>query len=145
MSTKLGEWVHRPLLGIDPDQVPFWDRLKDHEFSLCRCTRCGSFWFPFTVCDKHSDVPDFDEMEWVPTSGRGTVYAKLIVHQVADPGFADEVPYVLTIVALTEGPHFPARLIDCDPDDVQVGMAVEVAYFDSAEAGHTLPLFRLVA
>jgi uncharacterized OB-fold protein len=49
---------------------------------------------------------------------------------------------VLAIVALEEGPFFPARLVDDDPEQVEIGTPVEVAYLDSAEAGHTLPFFR---
>jgi uncharacterized protein len=141
-STKLGDWIHRPLVGVDPDLEPFFEGLKAHEFPLLRCKRCGSWWFPYTLCTRHEDIPGFDEMEWVPSSGRGTVFAKTVVHQVADAAFADEVPYALAIVALEEGPHFPARLVDCDPQAVHAGMAVEVIYVDSDEAGHTLPLFR---
>jgi uncharacterized protein len=143
VTTKLGDWIHRPLLGVDPDQAPFWDGLKDHEFLLCRCARCGTFWFPFTLCDRHPELVEFEDMIWTATSGRGTVYAKLVVHQVADPDFTAEVPYVLAMVALDEGPFFPARLIDCDVEEVEVGTLVEVTYVDSTESGQTLPLFRI--
>jgi uncharacterized protein len=144
-ETQLGSWLHRPLQNVDPDLGEFWEGLKQHEFRLCRCTRCGSWWFPYTVCSEHDDIPDLDEMEWVPSSGRGTIFARLVVHQVWDEAFADEVPYVLAAVELEEGPLFPARLVDCQPDDVSIGSSVEVTYLDSAEAGHTLPLFRLTA
>jgi uncharacterized protein len=127
---------------LDPDLEPFFDLLRDHVFPLLRCKRCGTWWFPYTICTHHADIPDFDEMEWVPSSGRGTIFAKIVAHQVVDPAFADEVPYVLAIVALEEGPHFPARLVDCKPEDVEVGTPVEVTFVDSAEAGHTLPVFR---
>lgn len=139
---KLGDWIHRPLNGVDPNLEPFFERLTAHEFALLRCKRCGSWWFPYTLCTHHDDIPGFDEMEWVPSSGRGTIFVKTVVHQVSDPAFADEVPYALAIVALEEGPHFPARLVDCDPRAVGAGTAVEVVYVDSEEAGHTLPLFR---
>jgi uncharacterized protein len=145
VRTTLGEWVHRPLLGVDPDQAGFWEGLRAHEFPLCRCRRCGSWWWPYTVCTKHADIPEFEDMEWAPSSGRGTIFAKLVVYQADDPAFVDEVPYTLSIVSLDEGPNFPARLVDCDPDDVQIGDRVEVVYLDSEQAGHTLAFFRPVA
>jgi uncharacterized protein len=144
-ETTLGEWIHRPLMAVDPDLEPFFDGLKAHEFPLLRCKRCGTWWFPYTLCTHHPDIPSFDEMEWVASSGRGAIFAKIVVHQVADRAFADEVPYALAIVALDEGPHFPARLVECDPAKVSTGMRVEVTYVDSEEAGHTLPLFRPVS
>jgi uncharacterized protein len=145
IRTPLGDWIHRPLVGVDATLIPFFEGLKAHEFPLLRCKRCGSWWFPYTVCTNHADVPRFDEMEWVPSSGRGTIFASIVVEQVVDAAFADEVPYVLAIVALEEGPHFPARLVDCGPEDVHTGLAVEATYVDSDQANHTLPLFRPVA
>jgi uncharacterized OB-fold protein len=142
IETRLGDWVHKPLVGVDPDLQPFWAGLRDHEFKLCRCSRCGAHYFPYTVCNRHEDIPDFDEMEWVPTSGRGCVFAKVVVHQVADHSVADELPYVLSMVELEEGPIFPARLVDCDPERVKIDDPVEVVYLDSPRAGHTLPFFR---
>ncbi|KXX54202.1 Zn-ribbon domain-containing OB-fold protein [Rhodococcus sp. LB1] len=141
-KTPLGDWVHRPLTGIDPDLLPFWEGLRSHEFRLCRCTRCGSWWYPYTVCRHHTDAPDFDEMVWTPSSGKGSVFTKVVVEQVNDPAFAAEVPYVLAIVALDEGPHIPARLIDCNAYDIEIDTRVEVTYLDSPIAEHTLPFFR---
>jgi uncharacterized protein len=144
MRSSLGSWIHRPLRAIDPDVVAFWDGLKQHEFLLCRCQRCGSWWFPFTVCNLHGDLPDYAEMEWVASSGRGTIFAMLVVHQVVDEAFSDEVPYVLAMVELDEGPHFPARLVGSS-ESFRIGDSVEVVYVDSDQAGHTLPLFRAVS
>lgn len=140
-NTTLGPWIHRPVTGIDPDQLPFWEGLKKHEFHLCRCTRCGRCWFPFTLCPDHDDIPDIDDMEWTATSGKGTVFAKTVVHQVTDADFAAEVPYALAIIELDEGPLFPGRLIDCDAEAIGIGERVEACYVDS-QAGHTLPVFR---
>lgn len=137
----LGPWTDRPISGIDPDLVPFWDGLRKYEFHLCRCALCGSWWFPYTVCRNHDFTPDFDDMSWQPSSGKGTIFAKVVVHQVIDEEFAAEVPFVLAIIELDEGPHFPGRLVNCDPDTVTIGTRVEACYVDSA-AGHTLPLFR---
>jgi uncharacterized OB-fold protein len=137
----LGPWIHRPLVAVDPDQMPFWEGLRKHEFHLCRCRLCGRNWFPFTLCRDHDDIPRIKDMEWVAASGRGTVFAKTVVHQVIDREFHAEVPFVLAIIELDEGPLFPGRLIECDPDVVAIGDPVEAVYVDS-DAGHTLPFFR---
>jgi uncharacterized OB-fold protein len=144
VKTALGAWVDRPLERLDPDVLPFWDGLNADEFRLCRCRRCHAHWFPFQLCPNHADIVDFDEMEWAPTSGRGMVFAKLVVHRVWDPDFMGEVPYVLAMIALDEGPLFPGRMIDCRPDDVEIGMAVAV-HIHHSDRGHSLPLFRLAS
>ncbi|GHE80586.1 hypothetical protein GCM10017786_08450 [Amycolatopsis deserti] len=141
----LGDWIHEPLEDLDPDQIVFWDGLKDHVFKLCRCTACGTWYWPLTLCRNHGGVPEPGQMEWAPSSGRGTIFARVIVHQVTDPQFAGEVPYGLIVVELEEGPLFVCRMITKgDPYDARIGDEVEVVYCDSDQAGHTLPLFAPV-
>lgn len=142
IGTKLGPWITKPLGFVHPDVIPFWEGVNKHEFRLCHCKRCGAYYWPFTVCINHADIPDFDEMEWVPVSGRGKIFSYLVVHQVHDPDFQAEVPYGVAMVELDEGPLFPGRIVDCDPYKVKIGTPVEVAYLDVPEAGHTLPFFR---
>jgi uncharacterized protein len=140
-KTVLGKWINRPLKNLVPEIVPFWEGLRAHEFRLCRCKRCGACYFPYTVCTHHADTPDFDEMEWAPTSGLGRIFAPLVVHKIIDPDYADEVPFVLALLEMDEGPLFPTRVIDCAPGDAKVGLRVGIRYMDVPEAGHTLPLF----
>ncbi len=128
--------------SFDEDVLPFWDGLKEHQFLLYRCKRCGTCYWPMAYCRKHEDIPSLEEMEWVPTSGRGHVFTWLVVHQVLHPAYADETPYAMAMVELEEGPLFPTRLTGCAPDTVKVGLPVEVAYRDVPETGMTLPLFR---
>ncbi|MCA1644817.1 MAG: OB-fold domain-containing protein [Chloroflexi bacterium] len=128
--------------NFDEDILPFWDGLTEHQFRLFRCTRCGAHYWPMAYCRKHEDIPRLDEMEWTPTSGQGTVFSWVIVHQVMDQAYADELPYALVLVELAEGPIFPTRITGCDPHDVKEGLPVEVAYTDVPETGMTLPLFR---
>ena len=141
----MGKWVERPLVNISPELVPFWEGLQRHEFRLCRCTKCDTHYFPFTICIHHADIPEFDEMVWSPSSGHGKVFAKVVVHQVRDPDYQAEVPYVLALVELDEGPLFSTRIVDCLPSQVRIGSEVAVLFYDVPEAGHTLPVFALTA
>jgi uncharacterized OB-fold protein len=88
--------------GFQLNPLAFWDGLTAHEFKLCPCTRCGRWYFPYTICNRHEAIPEFHEMVWVPASGLGTIFAKLVVHQVRDPDFASEVPYALAMVELED-------------------------------------------
>ena len=51
------------------------------------------------------------------------------------------VPYVVVIAELEEGWYMLSNLVDCDPDRVAVGMAIEVAFRKMSEE-ITLPYFR---
>jgi uncharacterized OB-fold protein len=137
-----GPWTAQPLSQISPEILPFWEHLKSHSFRIVRCTRCGTTYWPFTVCNKHDDIPSIDEMEWSEVSGRGTIFAVVVVERVQDEAYADEVPFALAMIELDEGPLFPSRIIDADPLMVGIGDRVEVAFVDIPAAGHTLPFFR---
>ncbi len=48
---------------------------------------------------------------------------------------------MLAIVELEEGPRIMTNLVECAPDAVRIGMAVEVV-FDDVTPEVTLPTFR---
>lgn len=75
-------------------------------------------------------------------SGRAKVAAYTINVQAWSPEL--EVPYVLAYVELDDQPdvRLTTRLIDCAPEDVRVGMPVEVTF--QAADDIWLPLFRPV-
>jgi uncharacterized OB-fold protein len=57
------------------------------------------------------------------------------------PAFEAELPYNVVDVLLDEGVHFVSQLIDCAPDEIRAGMAVE-AVFVPASDEITLVKFR---
>ena len=50
-----------------------------------------------------------------------------MVHDAAN-GFEDQVPYVLAIIELEEGPRLTAQITDCNPDGVKIGDEVEIVF-----------------
>jgi uncharacterized OB-fold protein len=64
---------------------------------------------------------------WEPfvLSGHGTVVTYSVVHQ-PPLGHHGEVPYLIAIIALAEGPMITAQLSDCQASEVHIGMAVEM-------------------
>ena len=56
---------NRPLpTPITPEAKPYWDGLKEHQFLLYRCKRCGASYWPMALCRNHHDIPSPAEMEW---------------------------------------------------------------------------------
>jgi uncharacterized OB-fold protein len=58
-------------------------------------------------------------------AGQGELLTYAVVHQ-APAGHEGEVPYMVAIVQLVEGPRITAQLTDCDASEVTLGMAVEM-------------------
>ena len=122
----------------DPMTAPFWAAAERHQFILQRCAACGAHQFyprPFCL------VCGSAEVAWVPSAGRGTIYAQTTVHVPVIPEL--EPPYVVALVQLDEGPRLMTNLIDVEPspDDIVCDMPVEVAWQDATDE-ITLPLFR---
>jgi uncharacterized OB-fold protein len=84
-----------------------------------------------------------EELEWVPVSGRGTLFAFSIPHRHANRAFGSRAPYVVALVELEEGARMLANLVDVEPtpEAVKIGMPLEIVYDDVTE-DITLPRFK---
>ena len=130
----------KPLPRIDAESKGFWEACQRHELYLQRCRACAALrYYPRALCPSCLS----DEIEWVLSSGRGSVYTYSVTHQNQAPGFRDEVPYVIAYVQLDEGVRLLTNLMGCAPDDVRIGMPVEVV-FDDVTPTVTLPKFKPV-
>lgn len=69
-------------------------------------------------------------------SGKGEVLTYTIIH-VGPEDFEEQVPYPIAIIQLDEGPRVTAQLVDCDVNDVHVGMKVESTFRRIQEDGYT--------
>jgi len=84
-----------------------------------------------------------EDTEWLLASGRGTVYTHTATHQNQAPGFRESLPYVLAYVTLEEGVQMLTNIVDCPPDEVKIGMPVEVTFVDVND-DLAVPFFRPV-
>jgi uncharacterized OB-fold protein len=128
----------KPLPRIDEESKGFWEACQRHELYVQRCRACRSYrYYPRAVCPACLS----DDTEWVKSSGRGSVYTFTVTYQNQAPGFREELPYVLAYVELAEGVRLLTNIVGCPPEDVRIGMPVEVV-FDEVTAEVTLPKFK---
>ena len=64
-----------------------------------------------------------------------------VTYQNQAPGFRDDLPYVLAYVELEEGVQMLTNIVDCPPEEVRIGMPVEVTFEDVGEEV-AVPRFR---
>ena len=128
-----------PLPPILDEMKPFWAALKEHRFTLLRCGGCGAWYWPFAACRTCVNEPFFANLSFQTASGRGKVFSYTLPQWTFHPAFP--APFVYAIVELEEGPMMPTNIVGCAPEDVHIGMPVEVTFADLAE-GVTLPKFR---
>src|SRR5262249_1038611 len=93
--------------------------------------------FPRIYCSKRFS----DQIEWVNVSGRANVSSFTIVQRPVSPAFANDVPYVVALVTLEEGPQMMTNIVGCRPEEVTVGMPVEVIFEDWSDT-ISIPKFR---
>ncbi len=126
----------KPLPIPDEDTKEFWEGCKRHELLLQKCDDCGAFRFPPRIlCDKCMSM----NFKWVKASGKGKVYTFSIIYQPFGPGW--EVPYTVALIELEEGVKMMSNVVECKPEDVKIGMEVEVC-FDDVTDKITLPKFK---
>lgn len=128
----------KPLPRPTPISAGYWRGAKAHQLRLQRCRDCGQhIFYPRSLCPYCLS----HHLEWVTASGKGKVYSYTVVRRAAHPAFQEDVPYVLAIVELEEGPRMTTNIVGCDPQEVRVEMAVE-AVFDDVTAEVTLVKFK---
>jgi uncharacterized OB-fold protein len=130
--------VERPSPAPDSVTEPYWSAAREHRLVMPRCQDCAKHHFyPHTLCPFCASP----RLEWAQVSGSGTLYSFTIVNRAPSPAFAPEVPYVVAIVELDEGPHMMSNLVGCAPEQVKVGLRLKVAFREIGDSA-TLPVFE---
>ena len=128
----------KPLPDVTPETAPFWEGATEGEFRLNACQECGLVYFyPRALC------PDCfsDDVDWVSAAGTGEVYSYSVLRQMS--GWPEEdLPVINAYVELEEGPRVFTNVVDCDPEDVEVGTPVEVRFEDTEEPDVAIPVFE---
>ena len=117
----------KPLPEITAESKPFWEGCRRHELLVQRCRACGNRQhYPRGVCGSCWS----DELEWVPSEGKGTIYTFTVTHKSGARGFKDELPYVLAWVELSEGVQVLSNIVGADPATLAIGLPVRVTFED---------------
>lgn len=118
--------------------TPYWEGCRRGVLLLQRCTACRAVQLP---PQRHCRSCLGDALEWQPAAGTGRITSWTVVRHPVSAAFAADVPYVVAIVALDEGPTMMSGVRDCALDALHVGLRVEV-FFESRAETIALPWFR---
>jgi uncharacterized protein len=130
--------VSKPIPVPTRETKPYWEGCKAHQLKIQRCAECGHYQFyPRIYCTKCMS----DRVEWVQASGRAKVLSYTIVHRPVSAAFKEEIPYVVALVTLDEGPSMMTNLVRCAPEQLAIGMPVVVTFEDWTEE-ISMPKFR---
>jgi uncharacterized OB-fold protein len=87
-----------------------------------KCNECDTTVFgPAVFCQSCTST----DLEAAELGGKGILFSYTIV-RIPPAGWPGDVPYVLGQVELPQGPQVLAEVIDCEHEDLKIGMAVEM-------------------
>jgi uncharacterized protein len=123
-----------------PETQFFWDKARAHELWLPMCVDSRRHFFPPRLFSPFTG----GAVEWRPASGRARLVSFVIVHRAA-PGFEAEVPYIVALAELEEGPRMLTNLpgAPTDPSALNIGAPLTVTFEKRGDI--TVPQFRLTS
>jgi acetyl-CoA acetyltransferase/uncharacterized OB-fold protein len=129
----------RPLPAITIENEFFWTAGADGVLRLQECRDCAALIHPPQPVCRYCHSTEMGVRE---VSGRATLAGFTINHRFSLPGMP--APYVVAQVAIGEDPRvrLTTNIIDCDPDQLELGQQVEVVFENIEDVW--LPLFRPV-
>jgi uncharacterized OB-fold protein len=92
-----------------------------------KCGSCERVFFPPREACPYCRRKSIGKMQDLKLSGKGEVVTYSIVH-VGPEDFEEQIPYPIAIIKLDEGPQLTAQIVDCDINDVKIGMRVESTF-----------------
>jgi len=121
-----------------PETAFWWESCRQGRLLIQRCEGCGAHQFyPRANCSSCLG----SDLEWCEAAGVGTVATFTVCRVPVAEAWADDLPYVVALVRLDEGPTLMTNIVACDPEAVRTGMPVEVV-FETRTAHIAVPQFR---
>jgi uncharacterized OB-fold protein len=131
--------IRKPLPVATEHTGAYWQACAEGRLEIQRCARCrAAVFFPRRWCPSCGAAA----LEQEVASGRGTIYSYSTVSQAPTEAYRAELPYVVALVELEEGPRMMANVVGGPVEAVRVGAPVEVVFEDRGHGMH-VPQFEL--
>jgi uncharacterized OB-fold protein len=130
----------KPVPKPTPETQVFWDKARLHELWLPKCRDSGQFFFPPRSFSPFTG----GAVEWAQASGQARLASFLILHR-ASPGYEQDVPYIVALAELDEGPRMMTNLPGTPPDHTALRIGARLTVTFEQRADMVLPQFRLVS
>lgn len=141
MNSPESDEMPPPQPAPDPPSEPYWEHLSQGELAIQRCQSCREWQFPAIEFCRHCR----GALGYEKLSGEGTIYSFLVQHHRVAPGFDALRPYVIALVTPEEAAHvrLVARIVDVDPEEIQIGRRVRAEIVDLPGGDYKVPVFSL--
>lgn len=128
----------KPALVTIPRTQPWWEAVERGTLMLQRCRECSAFQlYPRVLCTRCWS----EQLEWRNSAGTGSIWSFTVAHVPGHHAWTRDVPYVLAVVQLDEGPRMMSRIVDAEPGVVRVAQRVSVRFRALGFGEPILPVF----
>ncbi len=118
------------------DNQWWWDCVEQGELPIQKCSDCQALRHPpRPMCGECQS----SAWEYMFSTGQGTIHSYVVIRYPEVPGYT--YPLVVAVVDLEEGTRFVGNVLDVEPNDVEIGMAVQ-ASIELVDDEMKLPVFR---
>lgn len=119
--------------------APYWRAAREGRLVVQRCESCGhAQFYPRSLCTRCSS----ERLAWSACSGRGRVKTFTVIRRAVSAAYEADVPYVVALIELEEGPTLMSNVVACAPEALRIGASVRVR-FDAWSADVSVPVFTL--
>ncbi len=108
-----------------------------------KCTGCGFICFPPRLVCPRCGSREFTKTK-LADSGKLLTYT---IIRVAPHQYVDQAPYAVGIAEQDDGTNLTAQIVDCDFQDLKIGMRVKIEFrkiYEEGEAGVILYGYKFV-
>lgn len=127
----------RPRPSVNPDNEWFWEGCNQRELRVQTFSDGSCAYPPLVRNPRTGEMPDAPQ--WKVASGHATLYSYAVPHHPQVPAF--DYPLFVGLVELEEGVRIVSNIVDCERDDLRIGMPLELCWLQ-ADDDVVLPQFR---
>lgn len=107
---------------------------QHHRLEAGKCRKCGKTYFPPRLICHDCRGREFETVQL----DKGGKIVTFTVIRIAPSQFAEQTPYALGIIEVAPGARLMTQIVDCDLDEIKIGMAVKLEFrkvLEDGEAG----------
>ena len=108
---------------------PFWEGLQRSEVLIQQCKACGhKQFYPRYLCTACGGEPD-----WLSFDGEAVLYTYSVIRKHHQSPFKQMAPYIVAMIDLGDGVRMMSNVINCDLEQVEIGMRLKPAFVEARE------------
>lgn len=131
---------NKPLPPIDAQSRAYWAACNEGQLLVQRCEACSHVQHYHRVLCNHCG---YDKLTDVPVCGDGTVRSFTIIRRAVSAAFEADVPYVVALIELQEGPTVMSNVINTPLELIAIGKPVQLT-FERRSESIAIPQFQIV-